>query len=210
VDMPCSVMNWTLYLPLDEWIWHVGGNMRPGLIHQTARRSPGSPNTDATAEAGPGPARSKAMRQEVSKEEVLNSGQISGMVQQASRGTLPVKFNIPARGQSFQFSRLVVTDQEVPEVLLDYGSPLLKTLGALLALSLTLGLGWRQTGRERGLEPLLIAVVGLWVVRGWASGTALELVLIWAGRGLYLLIACWLYRNRTWLVPRMRGRGGEA
>lgn len=210
VDMPCSVMNWTLYLPLDEWIWHVGGNMRPGLIHETVRRSPGPPGTDAMVEPGAGQARSKALRQEVSKDELLNSGQISGMVQQASRGTLPVKFNIPARGQSFQFSRLVVTDQEVPEVVLHYASPLLKTLGALLALGLTLGLGWRQTGRERGLEPLLIAVVGLWVVRGWASGTPLELALVWASRGLYLLVASWLYRNRSWLVSRLRGQGGEA
>jgi len=161
-------------------------------------------------EPGAGQARSKALRQEVSKDELLNSGQISGMVQQASRGTLPVKFNIPARGQSFQFSRLVVTDQEVPEVLLHYASPLLKALGALLALSLTLGLGWRQTGRERGLESLLAAVVGLWVVRGWASETPLDLALVWASRGLYLLVACWLYRNRSWLVSRLRGQGGEA
>jgi hypothetical protein len=79
-----------------------------------------------------------------------------------------------------------------------------------LALSLTLGLGWRQTGRERGLESLLAAVVGLWVVRGWASETPLDLALVWASRGLYLLVACWLYRNRSWLVSRLRGQGGEA
>jgi hypothetical protein len=64
--------------------------------------------------------------------------------------------------------------------------------------------------RERGLEPLLAAIVGLWVIRGWASGVLLELVLLWASRGLYLLVACWLYRNRSWLLSRLRGQGGEA
>jgi hypothetical protein len=210
VDMPCSVLNWTLYLPLDEWIWHVGSNMRPGLIHEPEGGGIRSSSAGGPMAPSAGLARSKALRHEVSKDEVLHSGQVSDMVQQASRGTLPVKLNIPARGQSLQFSRLVVTDQEVPEIFLHYASPLLKILGGLLVLGLTLGQGWPQMRRERGLEPLLAAIVGLWVIRGWASGVLLELVLLWASRGLYLLVACWLYRNRSWLLSRLRGQGGEA
>ena len=131
------------------------------------------------------------------------------MVQQASRGTLPVKFNIPARGQSFQFSRLVLNPDESPEVLLYTGSQTLQAGLALRALGLTLALGWRQTGRERGIAILFTVLAGLWVVRGWTSDTPLGPALLWATRGLVLLMACWLYRNRAWILARLRGQGGE-
>ncbi len=206
VDMPCSVMNWTVFLPLEEWIWHVGGTMQPGTIRSAPARSPGLPRNESAPEPAP---EGRALRREVSKDEALKSAQLSGMVQQASRGTLPVKFNIPARGQSFQFSRLVLNPDESPEVLLYTGSQTLQAGLALLALGLTLALGWRQTGRERGIAILFTVLAGLWVVRGWTSDTPLGPALLWATRGLVLLMACWLYRNRAWILARLRGQGGE-
>ncbi len=213
VDMPVSVMNWTMYLPLDEWVYHLGGTMRPGLVQDSPEPPVGpadaAPPAPANGQESRSKSRPQALRREVAQEEVLGNASMSQMVQQASRGTLPVKFSIPARGQSFQFSRLVVTDGETPEVTIDFYSSTLQALGALLALALSFGLGLGQTRRPGGLEPLAIATVVLWVVAAWASQTPLEHLLLWASRGLYLLLALWLYRNRAWILARLRGQGGE-
>ncbi len=213
VDLPVSVMNWTVYLPLEQWVYHVGGSMRPGLVRE-ASEPPAAPG-----EAGrPGAVdelksrsedKPQALGREVDQEEVLGDARMSQMIQQASRGTLPVKFSIPARGQSFQFSRLVVTDGEQPQVTLHFYSRTLQIVGAVLALGLTLAWGLPQARRPGGLEPLGIATVTMWVVRAWAGQTPLAHLLLWANRGLYLLLALWLYRNRAWILARLQGRGGE-
>jgi len=213
VDLPVSVMNWTVYLPLEQWVYHIGGDMRPGWV-QEAPEVPALPQEAAAPGASDEPkSRSKdkarALRREVDQEEVLGDSRMSQMIQQASRGTLPVKFSIPARGQSFQFSRLVVTDGEQPQVTLHFYSGTLQIVGAVLALGLTLAWGLPRTRRPAGLEPLGIATVALWVVGAWAGQTPLAHLLLWMNRGLYLLLALWLYRNRAWILARLQGRGGE-
>lgn len=216
VDVPVSVLNWTLYLPLDQWVYHVGGTMRRGSVQDVPEPASGLVETEALEGGAAGPqalekdaSEAQALRREVAQEEILGSAPMAQMVQEASRGTLPVKFTIPARGQSFQFSRLVVTGGEVPEVDLDFYSERLQWLAAAGALLLALGLGLPQTRRQAGLEPLAIAVVVLWVLAAWTAGTPLQHALLWATRGLYAVVALWLYRNRAWIVARLRGQGGE-
>ena len=106
-DIPVSVVQWQVYLPVEYAYVHFGGDVK-----QSYRALPG------------GLARGSVVMMEKKAADYLGSQSVSQFAMSPqqefdmqgvrARGVLPIKIDIPQEGRLYQFSKLLVTENESP------------------------------------------------------------------------------------------------
>ncbi|MEI8350297.1 MAG: hypothetical protein WCI77_09105 [Candidatus Omnitrophota bacterium] len=104
-DIPVSSLMWSVYLPLDYAYIHFGGNVRPQVkrvshfndVMLFKAASVSRSNEYATQQYAIG---------ELREEE--RSAQV--------KGVLPIKIDIPQQGSLYSFSKLLVTENDIPRI----------------------------------------------------------------------------------------------
>lgn len=172
MDIPISVMNWTVYLPEGREVFNVGGSMQVGLTALEQRVTTGEvidglglgQKNEQQAEAKKRPAPKAGFFRQAYRER-LDNKRMSQMIQEASQGSFPVDVQIPQTGQAFHFSSLLI-DGGAPSISVRYYSNSLAWLLGLgtFALVFLAGRGRHQpsTLKKLTLGLLLVVFVHAW------------------------------------------------
>ena len=206
LEVPISVLNWTVYLPEGREVFKIGGNMRPGLTHLGTIIDGLEPDTideeksevaQVRREAKAPQARNKSglfAQQRYQANERLDNRRMTQMIQEASRGSFPVDVQIPQTGQAFMFSKLLLVG-DGPRISVRYYSNALAWLAGIGFFALVL-VGFRGWTHERrgllriaALLALLVSVQSFWPLIGRLLNGAGLAGLILLGLGAYRLLA---------------------
>ncbi|MFZ2357614.1 MAG: hypothetical protein WAW67_07350, partial [Candidatus Omnitrophota bacterium] len=105
IDIPISILDWSVYLPRDFSYFFFGGDIKPARGH-SQRAWVGSLSNemaeDSSRRISPQVAQTMSFNEEIESSRV--------------KGVLPIKIDIPQQGQLFNFNKLLVTENESPNL----------------------------------------------------------------------------------------------
>lgn len=199
VDIPVSVVNWTLYLPDDREVVGLGGTMSEGqiLANLVATAGLGDTTTGSSEKelvqsyfSADEPADNLGYAGGLARSKVSNK-RMAQMLQETSRGAFPVEVQIPQSGQAFQFSQLLVTE-ETPTVVVRYYSGSLAVVLQILVVAGVFGLGWQYSCRKEGWRQLCLVLGGGLVLAGALPEGLFSKLCLWAVLTSVVLVGLWL------------------
>jgi len=138
VDIPISEIQWTAYFPDEYTYFGFGGDVTPikgrarpflpTLPTLASRTQRMEGRTRATSQYDPYYLQSG---DKVDEDAIQYKSYEQEVRSIKNKGILPIKVNLPARGETFRFSKLIVTEQESPVLTVRYVGIIKKITGPL-------------------------------------------------------------------------------
>jgi hypothetical protein len=214
VDLPISVLNWTVYLPADREVVDLGGTMTEGTI-TTQVMAQGEPTSTtevdvvgglaSEADADTPMAQTQAVYKRKSGSGRLDNARMSQMLQETSRGAFPVEVQIPESGQAYQFCQLLVSAEPATVTVHYYSGPLILLL-QIVVFTLVLGFGSRYSREPNGWRALTVLAGVSFLAAGLLPEGFLSRLLFWAVPASIILLGLWAYREH---LRRQKERSRE-
>jgi hypothetical protein len=201
LDLPTSVINWTVYLPADREVVDLGGSMTEGTITTSQSTRPSQSETSSLGDDGivvnrdeAKAPRAQAVYKKKGGSGRLDNQKMSQMLQETSQGAFPVEVQIPESGQAYEFCQLLVSDEPATITVHYYSGPLI-LLFQILIFTAVLGFGSRYSRDPKGWGPLTILLGVSFITVGLLPDGFLSRLLFWVIPAALVLTGLWAYRE---------------